>query len=122
MSESKQATVLLRTDSRTRSDDERSVGVDQVLQMTGQGDEIEVYVGWRGQAVNVAFRRYGTGIQDWAVVGPLLQERAMLALRPLLTTGWQLAGSFAGSARWDMSKESGGDSYEGCWVKLRRSM
>jgi hypothetical protein len=121
MSELKQATTLLRPDARIRADSERSLGVDQALKLDGAVDTAEVYVGWGSQPVSVAFRGYRAGVQTWAVAGPLLRERVMLALRPLLAAEWQLAGAFAESARWDMSKGSGGDLYEGCWVRLRRT-
>lgn len=121
MSESKQVTTLLRPDTRVRLEDERGIGVDQALKMNGDVDTLEVYVGWGKQPVSVAFRGYRAGVQTWAVVGPLLRERVLLALRPLLAAGWQLTGAFAESTRWDMSKGSGGDLYEGCWIRLRRT-
>lgn len=106
--------------ARIRSDDERNVGVDQVLRMTGVND-VEVYVGWSTQPVHVAFRGYRAGAETWVVVGPRLKERVMLALRPLLASGWQVDGVFSQAARWDMSKGAGGDLYEGCWVRLSRT-
>jgi hypothetical protein len=121
MSESKQATTLRPPDARIRTDDERSLGVAQALTLDRAVDTVEVYVGWSSQPVRVAFRGYRAGVQTWAVAGPLLRERVMLALRPLLAAEWQLAGVFAESTRWDMSKGAGGDLYEGCWVRLRRT-
>jgi hypothetical protein len=119
MIESASAAARPPIDARIRRDDERSCGVDQVMRMSGTA-AVEVYVGWNTEPVHVAFRGYRSGAETWAVVGPRLKERVMLALGPLLIMGWQINGVFSQSVRWDMSKGVGGDLYEGCWVQIRR--
>lgn len=111
---------LLRPSTRVRSDEGRSFGVRQALQAPSDVSELEVYIGWDGHPVGVAMRRDAMGVQSWAIAGPLLRERVLTAVAPLELSGWQLDGTFLAAARWDMSRGTGGDLYEGCWLKMRR--
>lgn len=105
---------------RARPDEDRDFGVIEALSMTSATAGIEVYVGWTSRPIGVAARRLTTGALNWEVAGPLLRERVMAAIEPLRAAGWQVDGTFSVATRWDMSRGTGGDLYEGCWVRMRR--
>ena len=104
---------------RPPSDIAREFGVREALLTTGDA-EVEVYVGWDTRPVGVAPRGRQAGAESWEIVGPILRERVLAAVAPLLAAGWHLAGSFPAAARWDMTRGTGRDLYEGCWVRMRR--
>jgi hypothetical protein len=100
--------------------DDRAFGVAEALALPATADELDVYVGWHTQSVAVSARRWAPGTMSWDAAGPLLRERVLAAVAPLHSAGWHLAGSIYAATRWDVSCGTGGDRYEGCWVRLRR--
>lgn len=112
--------TLLRSATRVRSGDEREFDVKAALALSTLPDDLEVYVGWPSEPIGVTLRRDAQAALKWETVAPLMQQRVLTAIAPLVSIGWRLDGAFPVAARWDMSHGEGGDLYEGCWVRLRR--
>jgi hypothetical protein len=98
----------------------RELGVRAALALAGSVDPVEVYVDLGTDAVRVALRGNRGFGDSWQVAGPLLRERVLAAVAPLLAAGWRLEGTFLAAARWDVSVASGPDLYQGCWVRMCR--
>jgi hypothetical protein len=100
----------------------RGLTVSAALALIGESRPVEVYVDLGVEAVRVRLRG-GSGIgQAWEVAGPLLRERVLRAVGPLLAADWRLDGSFLEAARWDVAVETGPPLYRGCWVRMDRPL
>ena len=115
--------ALLPRRRRNAPDASRALGVGAALALTDGA------IPAAGCTVYVAFEpirilpRGGRGPgASWEVAGPLLRGRVLAAVGPLLAAGWQLGGTFASAARWDVSAEEGPSLYRGCWVRMQRDI
>ena len=113
--------ALLRARRAAAPEDSWALGVDAALALASDSVPIagsEVYVIL--EPVRVLPRGgWGPGA-SWEVAGPLLKERVLAAVAPLLAAGWRLGGTFVAVARWDVSAEVGPPHYRGCWVRMHR--
>ena len=99
----------------------RDFGVAAVLALpAGAAGPLEVYVDLASAPVRVRTRGGWGEAETWTVAGPLLRERVLSGVAPLLAAGWRTDGTFAAAARWDVSAVAGPDLYRGCWLRLCR--